>query len=55
MKQRHNAKSKQRTKCPPHNEAVITRDGKECRKCGLSWRLALLENRKAKRLLEGER
>lgn len=28
-----------------HKESVWTRDGKECRKCGLGWYFALKEKR----------
>jgi hypothetical protein len=40
------------TRCPPHLESVPTRDGKECKKCGLGWRFALKENRQ---IISGKR
>ena len=32
-----------------HIEATFDRDGKECKKCGLSWRLCLKQKREAKK------
>lgn len=32
-----------------HDKSVLTRDGYECARCKLSWRIALRERREAKK------